>query len=448
MFKKSKILAFLIFIVLILALLFFFLFYGCGYVGTDGTVITTTTTIPDSGRRWGTPSLIASDVGNNPYPRVAMDDSGGAMILWHSKGDLHTLNSGSGSATWETAGKINSVTGGISDYRLVMDADGNALAVWSQKRTGEQYFDIYTNRYVAGAGWGSDDKIEALAGDSKEVKLAISEGGDAVAVWVNNALSGKLRVCSSVYTSGDGWNSVEVISEMDDETASCSAAMNYRGDAIVVWDQNDLLGITHVHAKRYIKGAGWGAVEDAENYSESAAYPRVVIDSSGNAVAVWVANSGIYSTRSSAGGGAWGDMELLDPWFNAMDLFADRSSNAILVWLYNTSIFVKRYEAGAWGPNRLINLTQYGNFSWRFSAAAGGNDDLMVIWTQPYNDSLHIWANRYDAAQAKWGTASLVETLQGFCDWPEVAMDGNGNATAVWLQFFLGKANIYSNRYR
>ena len=63
-----------------------------------------------------------------------------------------------------------------------MDSSGNTVAVWEQDDgTGSN---IYSNRYIAGVGWGTAVLIETdNAGDSYGQQVAVDSNGNAVAVW-------------------------------------------------------------------------------------------------------------------------------------------------------------------------------------------------------------------------------------------------------------------------
>ena len=63
------------------------------------------------------------------------------------------------------------------------------------------------------------------------------------------------------------------------------------------------------------------------------------------------------------------------------------------------------------------------------------NGDALAIWMQQ-SDGLYmnIWANYYTSATNTWGIAELIETGAGDAWDPQIAMDANGNALAVWYQ--------------
>jgi hypothetical protein len=53
----------------------------------------------------------------------------------------------------------------------------------------------------------------------------------------------------------------------------------------------------------------------------------------------------------------------------------------------------------------------------------------------------------FDAATARWGVAQAIEDYVAGNAWtPQVAMDPNGNAIAVWVQGEAVTGQIWSNR--
>ena len=63
-----------------------------------------------------------------------------------------------------------------------MDSAGIALAVW-QQFDGTRV-DIWSNRYVAGTGWGNAELIETdNAGNASTPQIAVDNVGNALTVW-------------------------------------------------------------------------------------------------------------------------------------------------------------------------------------------------------------------------------------------------------------------------
>ena len=57
-----------------------------------------------------------------------------------------------------------------------------------------------------------------------------------------------------------------------------------------------------------------------------------------------------------------------------------------------------------------------------------------------------MWANRYLPGSG-WGTAELIETEDlGDAEFPQIAVDPDGNAIAVWYQDDGTRINVWANR--
>src|SRR6185436_11398682 len=58
----------------------------------------------------------------------------------------------------------------------------------------------------------------------------------------------------------------------------------------------------------------------------------------------------------------------------------------------------------------------------------------------------HIWASRY-TAQVGWAGAVLIEAGPGDAGYPQIAIDGSGNAIVAFWQHAGGRIDIVANRY-
>ncbi|MGC2166119.1 MAG: hypothetical protein WA632_08920, partial [Gallionella sp.] len=99
----------------------------------------------------------------------------------------------------------------------------------------------------------------------------------------------------------------------------------------------------------------------------------------------------------------------------------------------------------AWGSAALIETDNGGDASYpQIAVDADGN--ALAVWQQYDGTRNNIWANRYTAG-AGWGTAELIETDTGDAGEPQIAIDAGGNALAVWEQNDGTHYNILANRY-
>jgi hypothetical protein len=410
-------------------------------------------------RSWGMAELIEMDnAGNALDPQVAVDPSGNAVAVWgQDDGTRNNIwsNRYVAGTGWGWAELIETDDAGGADFpQVAVDVGGNAVAVWYQDDGTRN--NIWSNRYVAGTGWGTAELIETdNLGNALAPQVAVEPSGNAVAVWYQWDGT-RYNIYSNRYVAGTGWGTAELI-ETDNAgwAFDPQVAVDVGGNAVAVWGQDD--GIrNNIWSNRYVAGTGWGTAELIETDAGDAYSPQVVVDGSGNAVAVWRQSDGtrdnIWSNRYVAGTG-WGTPELIEG-DNTGDVISpqvavDGSGNAFAVWRQSagSNIWSNRYVAGTgWGSAELIETYNAGAAIGP-QVAVDDSGNAFAVWQQWDGTRYNIYSNRYVAGTA-WGTAELIETDNaGFAWSPQVAVNGSGNAFAVWEQSDGTRYNIYSNRY-
>jgi len=72
----------------------------------------------------------------------------------------------------------------------------------------------------------------------------------------------------------------------------------------------------------------------------------------------------------------------------------------------------------------------------------------MVVWAQEEGLVTSIWASWYDTRLGSWGAATPIENDDVHtASVPCLAMDGAGNAVAVWTQTDGTFDSVWSNRF-
>lgn len=112
-----------------------------------------------------------------------------------------------------------------------IDDDGNAIAIWVQAPMDSH---VWANRYEAGAGWGTPERISSEEFSGLEPALAVGPSGDAVAVWLQSAgLSSDLW--ANRYVPGVGWGEPELIDTTSANAHGADVAIDAAGNAMAVW---------------------------------------------------------------------------------------------------------------------------------------------------------------------------------------------------------------------
>ena len=363
---------------------------------------------------------------------------------------------------WGTAELVETDTSRALSPEIGVDDAGNAIAVWKQRNGGKGFFSIYGNRYTAGSGWGTAVLLETDdTGAVAAQRLAVDAAGNAIAVWEQQTSTTKnFNIYSNRYTAGSGWGGAEPVGSADSGNANDpQIATDAAGDAIAVWSESD--GATvNIMSNRYIAGSGWGATAvPIDTDPGQAVTPQISVDATGNAIAVWQqrdgANFNIMSNYYTAGSG-WGMtaelIETEDGIARTPQISFDESGNALAIWEQdvgaNKNIWSNRYTAGSgWGTAELIENDNTGDASEpQIAADAAGN--ATVVWSQSGGARVNIMSNHYTAGSG-WGTAELIENDDtGDAATPQIAADAAGNATAVWSQFEAASVDsIWSNRF-
>jgi len=335
------------------------------------------------------------------------------------------------------------------------------------------------------SGWGTAQLIEASSAPIgyEGVQLAVAPSGTAIAVWIQDDNSGRPSVWANRFVPGTGWGTAALIgnssSYWDDYFGpqgiyGPQVAMDADENAFVVW--YDYWG--NIWASRFVPDDGWEA-ETMINYGSDIGYvansydPQVAVQAGGNAFVVWIGSDAdytyscydayyyyqwydscyvVWANRYVAGQG-WQGAERVESQSGAhawsADVAVDANGNAQVVWTQYTDetwdyskVFANRYASGTgWGTETAIS--GLGLYDARPEVAMDGNGTAIAVWSQLDSTSCwSLWANR-DPAGTGWGTAEAIESLPYSSLGVQISMDSNGSAVVVWEQ----EDSIRANRY-
>lgn len=347
-------------------------------------------------------------------------------------------------------------TADASNPRVAVDSHGNAMAVWRQSSS------VQARRYLLGTGW-EPSRIVHQGGSIFPPEVAVASERTAMAVW-NETQSGTSSVWASHYTPqtllnpNSGWDDAEALEfNASTNTRDPHVAMHPNGDAVAVWVQPDGARDS-VWANRYDPMNGWSGPELIEsNQAGHAARPRVAIDPDGNAMAVWVQRDGsrpdIWANRFTPQNG-WGTAKRIETEDGdaeaAPQVAVDLEGNATVVWHQisgpRTNAYANRFTPeGDWEDAEPIEVADGDAFVPQVAVDSNGN--AIAVWSQMGDVHRDIWANRF-SPDAGWGTPELLEIdSAGSASAAWVAVDPNGNAIAAWVQHDGSTPNLWANRY-
>jgi len=306
-------------------------------------------------------------------------------------------------------------------------------------------------------GWGRAELLEMDdRGSASYPDVMFDASGDAIAVWTQSDGT-DVRVMANHFSRGSGWGSAQVI---DSGYGTCNSpvriAVNSSGDAIAVWKQ-DIGADYDLVTNRYIKGVGWSYPETLDYIDSEVWDPRIGMDDSGNAIAVWYQSDGsyynVYHSMFSPSGG-WGSASLLETNDHAVyrpEISMNSAGDAMVVWRQYDGTrgnVVSRYydPVSGWGPVQLAENVDLGDIN-QHQVTVDTNGNAMAVWQQFTGTSHQCYSNYYDAATG-WDTARLLSNpSSSTVQYPRIASDPSGDFMAVWYQYDGTRYNIHSCRY-
>lgn len=401
---------------------------------------------------WGSAALLETDnAGDAFFPQVAFDGHGDGFAVWRQDDDFHNGSimarryvAGSG---WETAELIEMDSGRANAPQIALDSSGNAVAVWQQNTGGTD--SIWANRYVAGSGWGSAVALESTSTNAHAPEITLNANGDGFAVWFQSDGT-RESIWANRYDANSGWGTAELIEFVDTGIAlHPKVAVDNSGNALAVWRMHD--GSSYNLWFNRHDTDSWGTAALLEKVAADTSSPELAMAGNGDAVVVWSQYDGFTNNvlaRPYQPVSGWGSVTLLDTdtgFAPNSQIALDAEVEGLAVWQNNGTIWSNRYGSGSWGTAQLIQSDDAGS-AFSSQIASDGNGNAAAVWVQHDGSVYNIWANRY--ATGSWGTAQLIKSDDaGNAFSPQIAFDGNGNAAAVWYQYDGSVYNIWANRY-
>jgi len=220
--------------------------------------------------------------------------------------------------SWSSPETLSMMMVDASDPQIVMDSSGNSTAAWV-----ENGFIIVSSQPLNGS-WGGRTTLSSS--DSSSPRLAVDGSGDVTAIWLEGSV-----VKSSTLPFGGSWGAATTLSLSG--ASSIVLAVNSNGDAVAVWDRAGF-----IEAATKPLSLFWSLVSILSG--GTADNPHVAIGENGKIVAVWHAVlAGIHNVQSASQtiGGIWTSAINAVPVatsfvHNYPKVSVDSNGNADLIW--------------------------------------------------------------------------------------------------------------------
>jgi hypothetical protein len=272
---------------------------------------------PASGS-FSAPQTLSAAGTNASAPDVASDAQGDAVAVWlRWDGAEERVQ-----AAYRPAGGSFGAPQTLSEAgveaqapRVAMNGSGEAVVVWNIVVGGKMQ--IQTAVAAPGGTFGAPADLTGLTVNASVPQVALDSDGDAIAVW-DGWDGANIRIEDAVRPAGGSFGSPQYLSPAGDNADVPQVAFDASGDALAVWAFDGSPASTVQGAYRPADGTfGSPQTVPAPN-GNPAQVPQVAFDGSDEGVVAWQQSDGselrVYASVRSAGtGGAFSAAGTLDP---------------------------------------------------------------------------------------------------------------------------------------
>ena len=349
---------------------------------------------------------------------------------------------GSLPAVWSPPVDLSQANIKVGRPEIAVDANGNVTAVWGRDDVSNIFIQASTKPFSS--NWQATPDTLSQAGINSLVpQIAVDPSGNATAVWRSFEGSNSIIVASTKPFGGSWQATPDPLSQEGEDADDPQIAIDANGNATAVWARLNG-GIWIIQASTKPFGGSWQATPDnISQLGQDSGPPQIAVDTNGNVTAVWSGNDGSnYVIQASAKpfGGSWqatpdhlsqSGQDAYSP-----EIAADANGNATAVWKrYDGSNYIIQASTkpfgGSWQgtPDNLSQAGQAANYP---EIAVDANGNATAMWARN-NGSKYIIQASTKPFGGSWQAVpdDLSQTGQNAYN-PQIAVDGSGNTTAVW----------------
>jgi hypothetical protein len=384
---------------------------------------------------WLAPLELSAAGQDASRPEVAIDQQSNATAVWERfNGSNWIIQSaerpvGGG---WSEPVDLTAPGHDAKFSQVAVDEQGNTTAVW-ESFNGSNWIIQSAERPVGGA-WSAPVDLSSAGQDALITKVAVDPLGNATAVW--RRFNGSNWIIQSAERqAGGAWSAPVDLSAAGQDAKFPEMTVDPLGNATAVWRRFNGSNWIIQSAERPVGGA-WSAPVDLSAAGQDAGSPQVAVDPEGGATAIWQ-RFNIIQSAERAGGGSWSgpvNLSAAGQEVRFPQVAIDSQGNATATWgRFNGSNWIiqsaERQAGGAWSAP--VDLSAAGQDAEWANVVVGPLGNTTAIW-QHFNGSNWIIQSAERQAGGAWSGPVDLSAAGQDASIPHVALDPQGNATAIW----------------
>src|SRR5258705_3337454 len=331
---------------------------------------------------------------------------------------------------WQASVQVNDVSAGQQDRPdAAIGADSATYLMWDDYRSGSNGDICFSLRDPLTGGWSANQKVsdDTTGRTQYNAAIAIDGSGVAYAVWQDQR-DGKKTPDTNIYSAKRSAGTWGPNSRVNDDTRAAAPQMTPRiavtsgGDAVAVWEDHRS-NAWNVYSSRLPAGvAAWTAnLRVTDNGTSRKFSPDVAVGPDGAAYAVWEddrsRNLDVWVATLPPAALSWtanpsvsDDPGTADQYAPRIDI--DANGDLFVVWLddrvWSTEVRMTRRGAGApsWEPSRVVSDAAAVPVTLALGVASDGA--AFAVWQDARSASYDVWGAEYDVAADTWLAPTLV----------------------------------------
>jgi PKD domain len=401
------------------------------------------------------PAFDLSAPGRDAFnPAVAVDNAGDTVAVWERQDPLSS-NLNVQVATRDPGGSFSTpkdLSKGSDDPDVAITPGGEAVVAWVHFDNPNSSIQVSTR--PPGGSFSSPAVVATsqLGSFPQNLHVVVDAAGDAAVAWMEKDPAGsdpnQFSILASVRPAGGSFSTPEVVSPqplvVGDNSSQPNLAIDAAGDVSVVWMYHDAaIPRNEVQVAVRPAGGSFSAPQTLSDTSQNADSPAVAMDSAGDAIAVWAGSDGTNSiirasVRPANGSFSMPADDLSEPGKNAdsPQIAMTPGGEATAVWSGSDGVYSIIQAATSPSPgggfSTAVPLSTTGQNAFDPEVAVNAAGAATVVWKR--SDGLNYIAQaatRMGPPDSYSVPIDLSATGQDVVS-PEVSMDGEGDATAVW----------------
>lgn len=330
--------------------------------------------VRQAGGPWSTPSRFLGGLEDAYGLQIAVDPLGNETAIWGRRvGRSWVVQSATRSVAGSWSAPVTLSAAGAGSALVAAGPEGNVTAVWILEREEGRRSVVQSATRSAGGSWSAPVTLSPPRKAARSPQIALDPQGGATAVW-EEEYSGAIE--SSTRSSGGIWSAPVTLSATGVRAAWPQVAVDPQGNATAIWAgkvfRSGRIQSSRIQTATRPAGGTWSApVSISKPGHRHVQDPQIAVDPQGEATAIWQRSNGsdlVVQGATRPAGGIWsapveitaghgqGGQHLrlvVDSWGNATAIWEGYDSSHGTTFAIQGS---KRPPGGAW--SRPIDISR------------------------------------------------------------------------------------------